>query len=206
MSHLFEVWVPKIMDMIGYLGIALLMFAENAFPPIPSELIMPLAGAQIAQGKMAWLPVITAGVLGTVLGSLIWYYIGVLVSEERLMAWADRYGKWMQLSGEDIAKSKTWFNRHGTKAVFFCRMVPGIRTLISLPAGIDRMPLQTYLIYTTLGTTLWTTLLTALGYVLGNNYKLVDQYLGPVSKWVVLILVVAFVAFVGSRLLKKKPV
>lgn len=203
MTEALTTWITNTMESMGWFGIGLLMFLENVFPPIPSELIMPLAGFTIAQGKMGWIPAIAAGVVGTVLGSLIWYYIGVFISEERLERWADRYGRWMQLSSADIAKSKKWFNRHGVKAVFLCRLVPGVRTLISLPAGIEGMPLPTYLIFTTAGTLLWTIFLTATGYFLGNNYTKVDEYLGPVSKIILAILVVWFGLFVGRRILAK---
>lgn len=197
-------WITTTMSSLGYLGIGLLMFAENIFPPIPSELIMPLAGFTVAKGEMNFVFAVLAGVLGTVLGALPWYYAGKIVSEERLRALADKYGKWMALSGKDIDKADRWFDRHGNQAVFFCRLVPGVRTLISLPAGISGMPLAPFLLYSTLGTTLWVGLLTYLGFVLGDNYDLVDEYLGPVSKIVLGLLVVAFIAWVVLKKQKSK--
>jgi membrane protein DedA with SNARE-associated domain len=197
-------WITNTMSSLGYLGIGLLMFAENIFPPIPSELIMPLAGFTVAKGEMNFVFAVLAGVLGTVLGALPWYYAGKIVSEERLRALADKYGKWMALSGKDIDKADRWFDRHGNQAVFFCRLVPGVRTLISLPAGISGMPLAPFLLYSTLGTTLWVGLLTYLGFVLGDNYDLVDEYLGPVSKIVLGLLVVAFIAWVVLKKQKSK--
>jgi membrane protein DedA with SNARE-associated domain len=197
-------WITTTMSSLGYLGIGLLMFAENLFPPIPSELIMPLAGFTVAKGEMNFVFAVLAGVLGTVLGALPWYYAGKIVSEERLRALADKYGKWMALSGKDIDKADRWFDRHGNQAVFFCRLVPGVRTLISLPAGISGMPLAPFLLYSTLGTTLWVGLLTYLGFVLGHNYDLVDEYLGPVSKIVLGLLVVAFIAWVVLKKQKSK--
>src|SRR5919199_2128955 len=175
-------WILSTMASLGYGGIGLLMFAENLFPPIPSELIMPLAGFTVSQGKMNFVLAVLAGVVGTILGALPWYYAGKLVGERRLKRLADKYGKWITVSGQDIDKAQQWFNHYGNNAVLFCRLVPGVRTLISLPAGISNMPLVPFLIYSTIGTTLWVTLLTFLGYVLGNNYELVDEYLGPVSK------------------------
>ena len=197
-------WITNTMSSLGYLGIGLLMFAENLFPPIPSELIMPLAGFTVAKGEMNFVFAVLAGVLGTVLGALPWYYAGKIVSEERLRTLADKYGKWMALSGKDIDKADRWFDRHGNQAVFFCRLVPGVRTLISLPAGISGMPLAPFLLYSTLGTTLWVGLLTYLGFVLGDNYDLVDEYLGPVSKIVLGLLVVAFIAWVVLKKQKTK--
>ncbi|HEY9907143.1 MAG TPA: DedA family protein [Thermosynechococcaceae cyanobacterium] len=179
-------WITTTMNSLGYWGIGLLMFLENLFPPIPSELIMPLAGFTASQGKMDFWLAVLAGTIGTVLGALPWYYAGKLLSQKRLKRWADRYGKWAGVSGQDIDKSNSWFQRHGAKAVLFCRLVPGVRTLISLPAGINAMPLAQFLVYSTIGTALWTIFLTALGYFLGKNYTLVDNYLGPVSKFVIL--------------------
>lgn len=192
-------WIVDIMTSLGYVGIALLMFLENLFPPIPSELIMPLAGFTIAQGKMQFTPAVLAGILGTVLGTLPWYFLGKFVGEDRLRLWADRYGKWLTLSANDIDKADRWFKQHGLKAVFFCRLVPGIRTLISLPAGLNNMNLVQFLIYSTLGTSLWIILLTVAGYKLGTHYDLVDRYLGPVSKIVVISLAIWF----GLWILKK---
>lgn len=197
-------WITNTMNSLGYWGIGLLMFLENLFPPIPSELIMPLAGFTIAQGEMQFAPVIVAGVLGTVLGALPWYYTGKILGEQRLKSLADRYGKWLTVSSKDITKATSWFDKHGGKAVFFCRLVPGVRTLISLPAGISRMPLIPFLFLSTLGTLLWVSLLTYAGYVLGDNYEVVDQYLGPVSKIVVASLVFAFIIWIVQRNLRRK--
>lgn len=189
-------WVLETMSSLGYVGIGLLMFLENLFPPIPSELIMPLAGFTAAQGKMQLLPAIAAGVIGTVLGAFPWYYLGKVVSEERIKGWADRYGKWLGISGADIDKANHWFDRHGKKAVLLCRMVPGVRTLISLPAGINAMPMLPFLLFSTIGTVLWVTFLTMAGYFLGNNYELVDEYLAPVSKIVAVTLVIALIIWI----------
>ncbi|HEY9627556.1 MAG TPA: DedA family protein [Coleofasciculaceae cyanobacterium] len=185
-------WITDLMQSLGYVGIALMMFLENLFPPIPSELIMPLAGFTAAKGEMALAPAIAAGVIGTMLGALPWYYLGKILGEERIKLWIDRHGAWLGLSAAEIDKSKRWFYRHGNKAVFFGRLVPGIRTLISLPAGFSNMPMSQFLIYSTLGTIAWVSLLTFAGYLLGDNYERVDDYLGPVSKLVVLALLIAF--------------
>jgi membrane protein DedA with SNARE-associated domain len=197
-------WILNTMNSLGYLGIGLLMFAENLFPPIPSELIMPLAGFTVAKGGMNFTLAVLAGVVGTILGALPWYYAGKLVGEERLKHLADKYGKWITVSSQDIDKATRWFNRYGNKAVLFGRLVPGIRTLISLPAGLSEMPIVPFLIYSTLGTTAWVMLLTFLGFMLGENYELVDEYLGPVSKIVLLILIVAFIAWLVIKQQKAK--
>ncbi|MGB3206737.1 MAG: DedA family protein [Crinalium sp.] len=196
-------WITNTITSLGYLGIGLLMFLENLFPPIPSELIMPLAGFTVAKGRMELAPVILAGVIGTILGALPWYYVGKLVGEDNLKRLADKYGKWISVSSRDIEKADNWFEKHGEKAVLLCRLVPGVRTLISLPAGISSMPLVPFLIYSTIGTALWVSLLTIAGYALGGNYKIVEEYLGPVSKIVFVGLVVAFVVWVVNKRKKK---
>ncbi len=197
-------WITSTMTSMGYVGIALLMFAENLFPPIPSELIMPLAGFTVAQGKMNFVLAVVAGVVGTMLGALPWYYAGKLLGEERLKSLADKYGKWITISSRDIDKADNWFDRHGSKAVFFCRLVPGVRTLISLPAGLSEMHLVPFLIYSTIGSALWIVALTYAGYLLGDNYDRVDEYLGPVSKIVLVTLIIGFALWVGRRMMRRK--
>jgi membrane protein DedA with SNARE-associated domain len=197
-------WILNIMNSLDYGGIALLMFAENLFPPIPSELIMPLAGFTVAQGKMNFTLAVLAGVIGTILGAFPWYYAGKLLGEERLKSLADKYGKWITVSSQDIDKATRWFSRYGNKAVLVGRLVPGVRTLISLPAGLSNMPLAPFLIYSTLGTTAWVMLLTFLGYMLGAKYQVVDKYLAPVSKIVLVFLIVAFIAWVVIKQQKAK--
>lgn len=197
-------WITKTMTELGYVGIGLLMFAENLFPPIPSELIMPLAGFTVAKGDMNFLLAVLAGVVGTVIGALPWYYIGKFVNEERLKSLADKYGKWLTISSRDIEKADSWFDKHAGMAVFICRLVPGVRTLISLPAGMSGMPMVPFLIYTTVGTTIWVAFLTYAGYALGNNYHLVDEYLGPVSKIVLATLVIWFAIWVVRRIMRRK--
>ncbi|MBA2749092.1 MAG: DedA family protein [Tatlockia sp.] len=192
-------WITSTMDSLGYWGIGLLMFLENLFPPIPSELIMPLAGFTISQGKLEFAPVVFAGVVGTVVGALPWYYAGKILGEQRLKNLADRYGRWLTISSKDISKATSWFDNHGGKAVFFGRLVPGIRTLISLPAGISNMPILPFLVYSTIGTTLWVGLLTYAGYILGDNYEVVEKYIAPVSKIVLAILVTAFIIWIVKK-------
>ncbi|WP_207714396.1 DedA family protein [Scytonema sp. UIC 10036] len=194
-------WIKEIIESLGYWGIALLMFLENLFPPIPSELIMPLAGytSNLPGAKLNVLGVFFAGLVGSVAGALVWYYPGKFLGEKRLSALADKYGKWLSVSSKDIVKAKGWFDRQGTKAVLIGRLVPGVRTLISVPAGVSNMPLIPFIIYSTLGSAAWVGLLTYSGYVLGSQYELVDKYLAPVSKIVLAVLIVAFIAWVVKR-------
>jgi len=192
-------WVQGLMDSMGYVGILLLMILENVFPPIPSELIMPSAGFAAARGDMNLVVVILMGTLGSVIGTLPLYYVGRAFGEERLVAWADRYGKWLTLRGKDIRKADDWFDRHGPKAVLFGRMVPGIRSLLSLPAGMSEMPMGTFLVFSAIGSALWSALLAGAGFALGENYDRVEQYVGPASKIILGLLAVAAVAWFIRR-------
>ena len=193
-------WIQNLMDSMGYFGILFLMIVENVFPPIPSELIMPSAGFAAARGDMNLVVVVLMGTLGSVLGTLPLYYLGRAFGEKRLMEWADRHGKWLTLSGKDIKQADDWFDRHGTKAVLFGRMVPGIRSLLSLPAGMSEMPMVKFLIYSAIGSALWSGALATAGYLLGENYDQVEQYIGPASKIILgLVVVAAVVWFIRRR-------
>ena len=183
----------------GYGAIFAAMFLENLFPPIPSELIMPLGGFYVRSGQLALVPVVLAGLLGTVLGALPWYGIGRLVNEERIEHWLDRHGRWIGISPQELQRSRSWFNRHGTALVFWGRLIPGIRTLISVPAGIEMMPLTPFLI--------WTLLLTLAGYALGEAYVNVEVWLEPVAKLIKVLLVLAVLGcgvWLGLRTWKKR--
>lgn len=198
-------WITNTMNSLGYLGIGLLMFLENLFPPIPSELIMPLAGytATLPNSQIQVIPAISVGVIGTIVGAIPWYYAGLLLGQQRLQLLVGRYGKWIGISGEDIEKSVHWFQKHGAKAVLFGRLVPGIRTLISIPAGISKMPIIPFFFYSTIGTIGWVSLLTYAGYFLGKNYYLVDGYIDVITKIVVVVILVTISSFIGYRLYRR---
>lgn len=157
------------------------MFLENVFPPIPSEVIMPLAGFMVAEGKQNLIGIIIAGTVGSVLGALPLYYAGFFLGEERLKQFADKHGRWLTVSRDDLERAKKWFNRHGGLAVLLCRLVPGVRSLISIPAGIARMNVASFLFYTALGAGIWTALLAFAGYILGAKFEQVGEYLNPAS-------------------------
>ena len=192
---------------MGYGAIFAAMFLENLFPPIPSELIMPLGGFYVHQGQLALIPVVLAGLIGTVLGALPWYGIGRLINEERIEQWLERHGRWIGISAQEFHRSRTWFNRYGNALVFWVRLVPGIRTLISVPAGIELMPFTPFLIWTTAGSLIWTLLLTLAGMALGEGYANVELWIEPVAKAIKVILVLAVAACVvwlGLRTWKKR--
>lgn len=192
-------WIKQAQQSWGYPGVAFLMFLENVFPPIPSELVMPLAGFMTAQGKLNFIGVVIAGTAGSVAGAVVLYYIGYFLGQERVCRWSERFGKYIALSPEDIARAGDWFDQHGAKVVFFCRMVPGVRSLISIPAGFAHMPLGRFLVYTTMGTAIWTAALAWAGRVLGNNFEKVEKYLGPAGSIVAAGLAVWFVVWLWRR-------
>ncbi|HEY9668531.1 MAG TPA: DedA family protein [Coleofasciculaceae cyanobacterium] len=197
-------WITSTINSLGYWGIALLMFLENLFPPMPSEIIMPLAGFTVTQKKMQFTYVVVAGTVGSVLGALFWYYAGKYWGQKRLKKFADKHGKWLAISGKDIDTAKRWFDKQGGKAVFIGRLVPGVRTLISVPAGISDMHLIPFLLYSTLGSAIWVVLLTYAGYLLGQNYHLVEKFLGPISGIAIAAMVVAFGVWVMKRQKRNK--
>ncbi len=191
---------------IGYWAILLAMFLENLIPPIPSELIMPLGGFYVSQGQLDFLPVVLAGLLGTVIGALPWYGIGRLVNEERLERWLEKNGRWIGISPQELARSRKWFNRYGVSLVFWGRLVPGIRTLISVPAGVELMPIPPFLIWTTAGSLIWTLFLTITGFYLGDNYTNIEKWISPFSSIfkiiIVMILSYAFITLIYKTLRK----
>ena len=191
---------------IAYLAIGLSMFLENIIPPIPSEIIMPLGGFFVYQQKLNFFIVIFWGLLGTILGSLPWYYLGRLVNEKRISNFVKKRGKYLGLTVTDLAKSKLWFDKYGVSLVFWGRLVPGIRTLISVPAGMELMPLRKFLIWTTLGSLLWVVLLTYAGFIFGENYQIIETYLDQIKYIVKPILILIFIYFLIKffmRLYKK---
>ena len=162
---------------LAYAIICMAMFLENVIPPIPSEIIMPLGGFFVYQQKLNPYILIFAGLLGTILGTLPWYYLGKLVNEKKLSNFLDKRGKYLGITSNDLEKSKRWFDKYGVALVFWGRLVPGIRTLISVPAGIELMPFRKFLIWTTLGSLIWVSFLTYAGYLFGENYPVIESYI-----------------------------
>ena len=180
---------------MAYLTICLAMFLENIIPPIPSEVIMPLGGFFVFQQKLNFHILVFWGLFGTIAGSLPWYYLGRLVNEKRLSRFLDIRGKYLGITSNDLAKSKRWFDKYGVSLVFWGRLVPGIRTLISVPAGMELMPLRKFLIWTTLGSLIWIALLTYAGYVFGENYQIIESYLDQIKYILKPILILIFLYF-----------
>ncbi|EJW11976.1 putative alkaline phosphatase-like protein [Rhodovulum sp. PH10] len=185
-------WIETFVGDTGYLGIALLMLLENVFPPIPSELIMPLAGFAAARGELGLAGVVAAGTVGSVAGALVWYFAGRWLGEDRLKRLAARHGRWLTVAPHEIDAATRWFRRHCGQAVLIGRLVPTVRTLISVPAGIAAMPLPRFLAFSAIGTGLWSALLAAAGYLLGARYGAVAAWLDPVTSAVLAALAVLY--------------
>lgn len=193
-------WIRQIMENYGELAIAFLTLIENVFPPIPSEVILPLGGFFVSQDKMTLLGVVIAGTVGSVVGAIILYYVGKLFDQEKLEDWADRHGGWMLLTSGDVKEAFSWFERHGKTAVFLARLVPGVRSLISIPAGAAEMKMAPFLLYSTIGTALWTWLLAFGGLQLGNSY----QDLSQIIQWAGYAIIVLLVLSIIWWIIKKK--
>jgi membrane protein DedA with SNARE-associated domain len=180
---MFE-FITDFLEKSGYLGVFALMALENIFPPIPSEMIMPFAGFVAARGDLNVLGVLLAGTAGSVAGALPWYYGARVYGCERLKRLAGKHARWLTVTPDDIDTALAAFRKHGKKAVLFGRLVPAVRTLISVPAGLGNMSLGQFLLYSSIGSLAWTGLLTAAGFMLENKYEEVSKYVDPVSKTV----------------------
>ncbi|MEV3991002.1 DedA family protein [Streptomyces sp. NPDC049837] len=194
-----ERWINSLMDTLGAPGAGLAIALENLFPPLPSEVILPLAGFASASGRIDLIAALLWTTAGSVMGALALYGVGALLGRERTIAVASRLPL---VKVADIERTEAWFGRHGTKAVFFGRMVPVFRSLISVPAGVERMPLPVFLGLTTLGSAIWNTVFVLAGYALGDNWEQVTQYVSLYSKVVLVVAAGAVMAFVGVRILR----
>lgn len=182
-------WIIQTISELGYLGIFLVMLAESIFPPIPSELIIPFAGFAAANGDLNFFGVLAAATVGAVVGMLPWYYAGRLFGLDRVRYLADRFGRVMAFNADEIDMAVGWFRRFGPVIVLFGRLIPLIRTLISIPAGLSRMSLPIFLLASTSGALVWNTFLTLAGYLLHEHYEVIEVVLDPLS-YIVLGLVV----------------
>ena len=190
-------WLLEIISTAGYAGVAALMFIENVIPAIPSELILPFAGYLSARGQLDLVGVIASGSAGSASGATVWFVLGRAWGSDGMHRFVERHGRWLLLDVEDVTRAEKWFNEHKRRATFFGRLMPGVRSLISVPAGVARMPRPVFLIYTVAGTVLWTAALTIAGYLLADAYERIRDVVGPVGTIlfaaVVLVLVFRYV-------------
>ena len=185
-------WVVRMIEQSGYLGVAFLMFVETIFPPIPSEVIMPVAGIAAARGDMTLWGVIASGTSGAMLGNTVWYLAARALGIIRFKPFIERYGRWLTMDWREVERAERWFRRNGTFFVFMGRMLPTVRSLVSVPAGLLKMRFRTFLIASTLGTAGWTTMLAFAGYKLRENFAEIDSWLGPISNAILVTLVLGY--------------
>ena len=197
-------WIVRLIEQSGYLGIGFLMFLETVFPPIPSEVIMPVAGVAVAQGKLAIGPVIAAGTAGAMLGNLFWYLAARALGIIRLRPFIDRWGRWLTLSWPEVQRAERWFGTKGTAFVMIGRLVPTVRSLVSIPAGLLKMRFNRFFVASTVGTALWTALLTIAGQKLGEHYADINRVLGPASTLILIGLLIVYAYRVLTH--RKSPV
>lgn len=193
-------WINGLMDTLGAPGAGIAIALENLFPPLPSEVILPLAGFAASTGQMNLWAALLWTTAGSVVGALALYGVGALLGRDRTVAIAARLPL---VKVSDIEKTEAWFLRHGTKAVFFGRMIPIFRSLISVPAGVERMPLPVFLGLTTLGSAIWNTVFVLAGYALGDNWAQVTDMVSAYSKVVLVAAALALAVFVVVRLLRR---
>jgi membrane protein DedA with SNARE-associated domain len=194
-------WVVDLMETLGAPGVGLAIALENVFPPLPSEVFLPLAGFAAARGDLSVGSAIAWTTLGSVVGALVLYGLGAALGRERLRAIVDRMPL-VNLS--DVDKAEAWFARHGPKAVFFGRMVPLVRSMISVPAGVERMGLPLFLALTAAGSLIWNSAFVMAGYLLGENWHIVEGYAGIASRVVLVAVVLAVLVFVGLRIARRR--
>lgn len=198
---MFE-WITNLIDRAGYAGIAFVMFLESVFPPIPSWLVMPLAGFEASSGRFHPALVVLAGMTGSTLGAICWYFVGRLIGVDRLKTFAARHGHWLTLTPQQVDRADRWFDRHGAPAVMFARVVPIVRTFISVPAGVFEMNLRQFILFTAIGDAMWNGMLVIAGYVLRAQYEQVRDYLNPIAT---IVLTIVIGTYLVRALTWKKP-
>ncbi len=187
-------WVIRLIEQSGYLGIGFLMFLETIFPPIPSEVIMPVAGVAAGQGKLHYGLVVACGTAGAMLGNIVWYLAARALGIARLRARSScRWGRWLTITWPEVERAEHWFRKNGTFFVFLARMLPTVRSLVSVPAGLLKMRFSTFVLASTLGTAGWTAILAGAGYKLGENYRDIDLVIGPASNAILILLAIGYV-------------
>ncbi|WP_438431573.1 DedA family protein [Gorillibacterium sp. sgz500922] len=199
-----EKWITGFMEEFGYLGILLMLALENLFPPIPSELILPFGGFMTTTSELTLTGVVLASTIGSLIGAVLLYALGRLLGVERLEALVDRYGRFVRISKKDIRRADAWFDRYGAWTVLFCRMIPLVRSLISIPAGMSGMNFGLFLLCTTVGTLGWNVLLVSAGAALGASWDRVGEYMEVYSSAVYLLLAAGAAALLFFYIRKRR--
>ena len=186
-------WTIRLIDETGYVGVFLLMFLETVFPPIPSEVIMPIAGVRAANGPLTLWGVIASGAAGAMLGNLFWYALARVIGIRRFRPFIERHGRWLTMDWPDVERAERLFGRFGPIFVSVGRILPTIRSIISIPAGLLNMRLKGFLIWSTIGTIAWTAMLASAGWGLGRLFEDIEKLLGPLSMAIILLIVAAYI-------------
>lgn len=201
-----ENWITNTMEEFGYIGILLLITIENIFPPIPSEIILTFGGFMTTYTDMTVFGVVAVSTIGSVLGAVILYWIGTLLNMEKIESIVDRWGHIIRLTKEDVHKANGWFDKYGYWTVFFCRFIPLIRSLISLPAGMAKMNFGIFLVLTTLGTLIWNYVLIRIGAAVGSSWESIVEYMDIYSNIIYVVIALAIIVFlflyIRKRLIK----
>lgn len=186
-------WVFRLIDQTGYLGVALLMFLETVFPPIPSEVIMPIAGMRAAQGPLSIWGVIASGTAGAMLGNYFWYAAARVIGIARFRPFIENYGRWLTIDWPDVEKAEKLFGRFGGWLVGVGRIMPTVRSLVSIPAGLLNMRMKTFFIWSTVGTAIWSSGLAIAGYLLGLQFENIEAVVGPISTAIIAAIILTYV-------------
>lgn len=199
-----ESWITSVMEQFGYFGIALLILLENVFPPIPSEVILTFGGFMTTKSDLTVLGVVVASTIGSVGGAVILYWIGRILNVERIERIIEKWGKYLSLTKEDVRKADAWFDKYGPWTVFFCRFIPLIRSLISVPAGISGMNQWLFLVLTTIGTLIWNLVLVLVGAKVGDNWHQIVNYMDVYSHFMYAVIAIGIIVFIIWFIRKKK--
>lgn len=199
-----ESWITSVMEQFGYFGIALLILLENVFPPIPSEVILTFGGFMTTKSDLTVLGVVVASTIGSVGGAVILYWIGRILNVERIERIIEKWGKYLRLTKEDVRKADAWFDKYGPWTVFFCRFIPLIRSLISVPAGMSGMNQWLFLVLTTIGTLIWNLVLVLVGAKVGDNWHQIVNYMDVYSNFMYVVIAIGIIVFVIWFIRKKK--
>jgi membrane protein DedA with SNARE-associated domain len=197
-------WATEIIDKIGLLGVAFLVALESVVPPIPSELVLLLSGFNVDQGNFTLVGALVAATFGSVVGALILYALGAFVSEERMMWLLHKVGRFVGFTKKDIDRGFEWFERHGAPVVFFGRLIPLVRSVVSVPAGAARMPIGQFVLWTTLGSALWNIVWLVIGQILGDQWEKADVWAGTFQLVVLVLLAVVGLALIVRNLRRRK--
>jgi membrane protein DedA with SNARE-associated domain len=196
-----EDWIINLVNTTGYWGVAALMLLETIFPPVPSEVIMTVAGLSASRGNMSLSGVVASGTAGAMLGNWLWYWLAIKFGEARLKPFVDRYSRWLTLDWAEVERGDILFKKHGSIIVLVARMLPTFRSLISIPAGLFGMSLRRFLVFSAIGTAGWSSALAGAGYFLGSQFKDVEKIIGPLSTAVIALIILTYM----WRLLRWKP-